>query len=383
MKIFLFCLSLFFLGERLLAIPEAPENSSNGSTLIRVLIDKASDAVRLSTFGPRLKVQVENAATPFFLSKELSVSLSGDQTRFLIRNKTLPMKWLAISSSDGVSPLSLGGHIYRGALWLRVQEKKILVINVLPLEDYLLGTLGAEMSPSWEMEALKAQAVASRSYALSRIKHPKNEFYDVEKTIEDQVYDGINAENPRVRRAVEQTAAQWISQDQRPVRAYFHSKCGGSTESSTSVWNGKTEFGNVDCPYCQKFRSTWKASFSIEELREAVGLPTAQRGLHLFALHISPAGRVLSLKISDGLTEKILTSNQLRGELGYQKLKSALFHWKIRQKTITFEGLGSGHGVGMCQWGARFLAQQGKTYREILAFYYPGTQLTMQKVLHS
>ncbi|NBT59044.1 SpoIID/LytB domain-containing protein, partial [bacterium] len=142
----------------------------------------------------------------------------------------------------------------RGALkWTR-NGQMFSVVNYLGLDDYLLGTLGSEMSPSWEIEALKAQAVASRTYALYMIKHPKHSDYDLERSTQDQVYGGVEAEHPRVREAIQATSGEVLSFKDQPIKAFFHSRCGGSTETPGFVWNHHQGYPQkkVACPYCLK-----------------------------------------------------------------------------------------------------------------------------------
>jgi stage II sporulation protein D len=215
--------------------------------------------------------------------------------------------------------------------------------------------------------------VASRTYALYRLKNPRHRFYDLEKGILDQVYSGVEAESVRVKNAVRETAGQFLSRAGHPIKAYYHSRCGGSTETSDSVW--KQRFGPgqkiVDCPYCRRNPYHWKASFDLSDLSRALKLPVFQ----ILSIQKTPSGRIAELTVGEPGKEKKITSDEFRSLLGYTRLKSALFEWRIERQDVRFEGIGAGHGVGMCQWGARYLAQQGLNYRQILKYYYPEASL--------
>ena len=157
---------------------------------------------------------------------------------------------------------------FRGALKFTLSKSQLMVTNVLPLEDYLVGSLASEMSASWELEALKAQAVASRTYALYMIAHPKSSTYDLEKSIQDQVYTGVDAESQRVRIAVRETRGEYLGMQGKPVKTFYHSRCGGTTETARSVWSNTARDSKfrVTCPFCQKKPFIWKASIRIKEL---------------------------------------------------------------------------------------------------------------------
>jgi stage II sporulation protein D len=132
----------------------------------------------------------------------------------------------------------------------------------------------------------------------------------------------------------------------------------------------------VRCPFCQKNPFLWKASFGIRELLRLVKLPvSANEPVRISTLERTPSGRIAMLRLEAGDQERRITSDQFRSLLGYTRIKSALFDWRVSDNEIEFEGRGAGHGVGMCQWGARYLARQGRSYAQILGYYYPGLQL--------
>jgi stage II sporulation protein D len=271
-----------------------------------------------------------------------------------------------------------GQFLYRGALKVSPAGEAFTVTNVIPLDEYLAGTLAAEMNGGWEEEALKAQAVASRSYALYMTRHPKHPMYDLDRSTQDQVYGGSDRESKKVAKVLAATSGLYLSDGGEPVKAYFHSRCGGTTETASNVWNFKNHAFKtpVACPYCRTQPYKWTASISTKELFDVLNLPVA--GIREFTnltAEKTDSGRVSALKFNLSGQEKKVTSDELRGLLGYSRIKSANFDWKVEKDRIHFDGKGNGHGVGMCQWGARYLAKQGKNFREILAHYYPGLKI--------
>ncbi|NBV49760.1 SpoIID/LytB domain-containing protein [bacterium] len=357
---------------------EGVSTVSDHSTAVRVLLDKAipKGKVRSLLYATYYRTQPERG----WLTGERELEIASAQQaphEISVNQKSFSDPFVFIRAGQSPSDkLSFQGRVFRGALkWVK-KKLGFSVINYLTLEDYLLGTLGSEMSASWEIEALKAQAVASRTYAHYMIQHPRNEEYDLEKTTQDQVYGGVETEDPRIQEAVRSTRDQILVFNARPIKAFFHSRCGGSTETPAFVWNHRQGFPQrkVQCPYCQQNPFPWETFVKAEELLRWTGLDT-RTGLKIEPGHTSTSGRLASLNFVVGTQRATIDTDSLRSHLGYTRLKSAKFAWKHQGDSITFQGVGNGHGVGMCQWGARFLAQQGKNYRQILAHYYPGATL--------
>jgi len=357
---------------------EGVSTKTDDSIAIRVLLDRAipKGSVKSLLYSTYYRTVPERGwvTGPKCLTIETLNSKSG---QILINQVPLKESFVFVRGGKSASDkLQLEDHIFRGALeWVR-HEKGFSVVNHLTLEDYLLGTLGSEMSPSWEMEALKAQAVASRTYAHYMRMHPKTSWFDLERTTQDQVYGGVQSENRRIQEAVSSTRNQILVFQSQPIKSFFHSRCGGSTETPHFVWNHPLGFPQkkVTCPYCLQNPFTWETWVKTEELLKWTGL-SAQRTLKIEPGSRGASGRLASLNLVSGSQKASISTDLLRSRLGYTKLKSARFGWRQAGDQVGFHGVGNGHGVGMCQWGARHLAQQGKTYREILAHYYPGAIL--------
>lgn len=261
----------------------------------------------------------------------------------------------------------------------------LTAVNVLPLEEYLVGLIAAEMSVDWPVEALKAQAVASRTYAVYQrdVRSSKwsNSIYDLESSVLDQVYDGSVKEDARVRGAVEATKGELIKKRGRAVKAFFHSACGGQTETALNVWGEEKMFGTVRDPYCKRSpNSSW--SYRIPKLELALrlakgGYPAEKiESMNIERRRNDP--RAATVSIDTGGQTIFLQGSDLRRIIGYENVKSTWFDVKIDGDRVSFAGHGFGHGVGLCQWGAKAQAEAGKSYREILKFYYPGTRLEKQ-----
>lgn len=274
--------------------------------------------------------------------------------------------------------LSYDGHIFREDLLVTRSGEKLALINELSLEQYLYGLINKEVLPRWPLEAKKAQAVAARSYAVHRKLERPREQCDMGLSVLDQVYGGYKAEDKEARQAVDETRGVVLTSKSRVARAYFHSSCGGATASLKETWGEDSEYlRGVDCPYCKDAPSyTWTYALPYEKFGELLGVAAKARKRFTFDIvERSPSGRVLKARINDGNDERILRGEDLRAKLGYGQLKSTRFTFRVTGGKIEFQGQGSGHGVGLCQWGAAGMAKNGADYRAILDFYYPGTVL--------
>ncbi len=279
-----------------------------------------------------------------------------------------------------------GSRTLRIKLGERVEE--------LSMEDYLVGVTRAEMPASFEMEALKAQVVAARTYTIHKIKgggsanHPQADACDDINCCKAYLSEEDAAKNwgmaaavyeEKVRRAVAETDGEVILYEDEPVLAVFHSSSAGATRPAGEVWQS-------DLPYLQSVSTPETADtvpnyhseavFSLTEFKELFvsRYPTADLSgppANWFTnIQQAENGAVLSLQVGG----QSLAGTELRSLLG---LRSAAFTVGFSETEVIFSVTGYGHGVGMSQYGANVLAQEGKTYREILAHYYVGTSVGM------
>lgn len=357
------------------------EAKSNFNTVVRVLLEREATKANVVSSLATTYVKLDEGRLWQKFPKDIKVSLRPGKLKSEIKlnGVSLKSKTLLLRAGPHYSDrVKYGDYFYRGALKLTPLRNDFTVTNVLPLDEYLAGTLAAEMHGSWDLEALKAQAVASRTYALYMMKHPKHPLYDMDKSTQDQVYEGSSRESKRISQVINDTKGMYLSFEGEPIKAYFHSRCGGMTETASSVWNFKNHAfkTRVKCPFCQKQPYKWLASITTKELFETLQLPFSQlKELANLTAEKTESGRVSALKFLLQGKEKRVTSDEMRGLFGYSRIKSANFDWKVDKDQVLFEGKGSGHGVGMCQWGAQYLAKQGMNYKKILAHYYPGVKL--------
>jgi stage II sporulation protein D len=279
----------------------------------------------------------------------------------------------------GSSAVYVNGKPYRGMAEATPGEKGILVVNELQLEEYLVGLINCEISSAWPIEAVKAQAVIARTYALSRKRARSTSIYHLESSVIDQVYDGCEIEDSRARRGVSDTAGEVLSYNGAVIQAFYHSNCGGRTEASEHVWGRHLPYlTGVDCTYCLTSpSSTWDLKIALPELEERLkaaghkvsGVTDIRPGIR------NSRGRLKHVVIMSSRGEISLTGDQFRKAVGYNVIKSTNFTVKVENGEAGFSGLGNGHGVGLCQWGAKQRALDGFGYAEILSYYYPGTAL--------
>jgi stage II sporulation protein D len=273
-------------------------------------------------------------------------------------------------------------------------------VVTMDLEEYLVGVVLAEMPSSFEMEALKAQAVAARTYTLKRSRLMGGQgcdnspepadicsdsthcqaWLDPQKKAMDSSAAEADHDLARVRAAVEATAGEVIVYEGHLIEAVYHSTCGGRTESSQAIWSGGPTpyLQDLICPYCSHspyYRRETLISYETlgEALLKDVAIPAATMAqLPLAVLEETPGGRVGILQVSESKFE----GKEIRTLLG---LPSTAFTWEHREDGLLFKTRGHGHGVGLCQYGADGAAASGKNYRQILSFYYPGTDIIFTK----
>ena len=278
------------------------------------------------------------------------------------------------------APLQVRSSSVRGAIEVvPLGGEKLAVVNEVPLESYLQGTLGAEMYASWSSAALQAQAVASRTYALRHMRERNGQIWHVRAGTQSQVYGGVSAESDAVRRAVRATEGEILVHGGEPILAAFHSSSGGQTASSKEVW-GTAKAYLVSAAVEDDWESPdayWRAEVSRGTLGRAVASVDREIGpIHDAAvLERTSSGRVARLRLTGDRGAVTLSGTELRRALGETTLKSTLFEVKGSHDGFVFVGSGSGHGVGMSQWGARAMALRGDSYRDILRAFYPGAAL--------
>ena len=281
--------------------------------------------------------------------------------------------------SDGTT-VTLDNRRCRGFFTISTDPEGLCAINHIPVEEYLYGVVPKEMPYNWAKEALMAQAVAARTYALYIKGKSGNKPYDVEATTASQVYGGYNVERPESNLAIDATRGQVMNYDGKLIVAYFHSNSGGHTEDSKNVWT-------ADIPYLKGVPDRFSENIPKSRWEYFLSYDSAKDRLNRYGLNIgevkkicpagkSRSGRILKVTVISDKGTSELTSNNFRIKVGATSLKSALFQIKADAHGILFKGKGYGHGVGMSQWGAYRMAQAGFSYQDILKHYYQGIKIT-------
>lgn len=276
----------------------------------------------------------------------------------------------------------LGKRLYRGSLQiLRTKEGYLRAINIIDLEDYLKGVIYHEISHRWPIEAINAQAIASRTFALYQAQQNRDKHYYLKSDVSSQVYGGAYGERYRANQAVEATKGQVLLYKGELLPAFFHATCGGRTEDASRLW--KVDLGplkGVSCPFCKNSpHFFWKYDISLSEIEEQLGA-AGYKISNISSIETEEkdaSGRVLQLLIKGERPSVGISAKEFRHLLGPNQIRSTDFTVDIKSEMAQFKGRGWGHGVGMCQWGALALSKKGKTAEEILRHYYPGAKVVM------
>ena len=314
-----------------------------------------------------LMVVVPSAAYSAPASK-IKVLILEDNYTVPDKDETLVM--MGRSAGD----LLMNGTHYTGNIEVWRGEKGLYLINELPLEEYVENVVSSEVGANWDIEALKAQAVISRTYAVNRKLASGGPRYDITSSVLHQVYKGSNPPI-QISYAVRETAGEILTYEGKPIEALYHSTSGGRTENAEEVF-GKSY------PYLTSVESNcelspywvWERKIPKEEIEKALNM----KGIKGVTIHsYTSTGRVKEILVEKESEQTVLKATEFRKLLGWSKLPSTNFSAKVNGNSITFEGKGYGHGVGLCQWSALQMAREGKNYKEILSFFYPGTEIQM------
>lgn len=276
---------------------------------------------------------------------------------------------------------------FKGKLQIRSSYGSLFFIEELLLDDYVRGVLEAELPPGFPPEAQKAQAIVSRTYALANADRHLREGYNFCDLTHCQVYAGRNTPYRSLDEVVASTQKMILSYEGKPIQALFHSTCGGHTSANQKVFGGKPLpylQGVDDEKFCERSpHAHWDNSISLKILEEVLKkeADTNPRGeiKNLAIAEQEPnQGRVFKLALEGkrNFTLPAVDFISVVGRyMGWSKLKSNWFSVEVKEGEAAFKGRGLGHGVGLCQWGARGMAEAGKKFPEILKHYFPGAQL--------
>lgn len=340
----------------------------------------------------------------------ITPGMSGSELRLVRPDRPDPVTLTApvtIRPERQTTLVMIGGKRYRGEARVLRGSTGVTVVNVVPMESYLLSVVALELGfrdPA-ARQAVMAQAVAARTYAVRFRARREALGFDVYPTDADQMYTGVDAESPEVADAVQRTAGQILTYHGEPIQALFHSTCGWSTEASDQVFlNGapvpylravSDRFGRGDHDYyCAasprfRWREEWDAAtltaIMAQTLPAVVGARAATLGrvTDIRASRTTPTGRVAELTVTTTDGAFVVPQGRIREVLrpaAGGQLNSTLLQFHVERQAdalvrVIAAGAGYGHGVGMCQFGAVGRARAGQTYRQILTTYYHDTTL--------
>lgn len=353
-------------------------------------------SLRLSNSNAELILYTANRADTLSNQTALgTVDILGDQLIFENEGQQTRIDSLKVTSASTPTRLVTDFHGYRyysGTLLIKQNELKpgLFIINTVDLETYVASVVGSEMDFE-EPNALKAQAIVSRTYALWSVNRSPYREFDVHDHESNQVYVGDILNKPRYREAAESTVGEILTWSNKLILAVFSSTCGGTTANNSDVWDG------IDHPYLRSQQDggacslsphySWTYSIEKQNLRDMVrqhyGFDFQQKEIEK-----DPSGRVQEVILIDDVDDKISFSgnefrlfiNRFAGPLA---IRSTKYEWKQKNDIIEFTGRGLGHGVGLCQWGSRGLAQAGWHYKDILTFYFSGTKIVTLESIES
>lgn len=352
--------------------------AASGEATIRVALHSARAEATVASAAP---VRVTAAGSRRTMPGMLNVRRDGARVAVNGVGMTSPVRVEPTSSL-----LALDGTPLRGAMVLIARETGLLIVNELPLDEYLKGVVPAEVPAAWPSEALKAQAMVARTYALYHKAERAGREFDVDATVQSQVYGGMGSEDPRTSAAVEATAGRVVMHEGRLALTPYHSTSAGPTEDAAEVWNVDLPYlKGVECPFDAESPAVrWERRLPVEEIESALRDASYRIGpiATLTPLGRNRSGRVTAVRILHGEGELILKGESLRRIIGYRRVPSMRFDViefdvdpATRRLAVRLDGGGWGHGVGLCQWGMKALAERGWSASRILDYYYPGTNV--------
>lgn len=396
---------LFFVG--LLCLPrqrggranlalQPPPGVANLPPIRVLLTNEPVTTISIQVDGP---FQVTPAGTHQMLwrqDRQARVTVTLTATGFRWGTRTVSVPRIAIVP-DGEGAVWVGDREYRGQVHLiRQSGGRVTAVNVVPLEDYIAGVVDSEMPREFGTEARKAQAVVARSYALYQMQLARRgALFDIYATTRSQKYNGrrylssdgrlLAGDSADSRQIAYETAGMVCTERGRLFCTYYSAVCGGSTSLGSDFFSDAAPpHRSVSCQYCADANYyRWQATVSNAELQSKLQRYWQAQGTKfgsLKSITVGPvphAGGVSEVQMSDGTQTLTLAATAFRRIVGTSDLYSHHFVVERDGTNWLFKGAGHGHGVGLCQWGARGLARTGKNFLEILAYYYPGSQVVV------
>jgi stage II sporulation protein D len=301
----------------------------------------------------------------------------------VVISATAPIGFSAFAASG-----ALGTRHYNGAISLQCTAQGLLAVNSVDMESYVASTLASEISPGWAPESLKAQAIVTRTYGVRAAVHNGSRQYDVTDDTSNQVYHGLDDVATSFVAAASSTAGMIVTAAGAPADVFYSAVCGGHTANSYQLTGrpgpaylqGIADVDGGGRAYCTPAPFfAWENSVPADAMARVLDVPSADLG-DVSVTDRWPDGRAKTVRVSRyGASSVDLDGHKFYAHcsavLGYKVLPSAMFEISRTTAGFTFTGHGLGHGVGMCQWGARGRAGAGMPAAQILSAYFPGTTL--------
>lgn len=339
---------------------------------VNILIAENKPSVNVEVSGP-FKITNKATGKKYIVKKGGKFAVSGNKKE-VKAGSVKSTSALLLELSSPKDAFTLNGGKYNGKLLIKTASSGVNIIERTDLENYLLGVLPYEMSASWPLEALKAQAVAARTYTLKSIEDKKTGDFDLYSDVRSQMYKGVAKVYDNVQKAVHQTKGQVLKNQGNLFYTYYHANCGGHTDPMPWIKSPIKPLSGAKCGYCSASKSAhWQAAIPLENINKFLKqnkIPGTFKSVSVGKKESSGRAKTLRIKTSKSKTE--VNCNSFRVAVGSTKMKSC-FLTKISGRTFT--GKGYGHGGGMCQDGAKGMAEAGKNYKEILGRYYPSSKI--------
>jgi stage II sporulation protein D len=384
MVLFSFVASPAFSAERLRDLSISLPQDLKALSKIRILVQSDKPTVKVSTTAS-FEVLDDQGRSVTRGAKLAGATVKPAGQGIQWWDQVVPARFLIVKSIGNGVRVGASG-VYRDEVLIYRNSKGSLdVISRLNLDDYLKGVIPFEGNPKWALESLKAQAVVSRTFALTKMLARRDEEYDVSAGSISQVYAGKQIEDRKTDQAVDATRGEVLLYKGKIFPAFFHSTCGGATTAADLVWRVKPlpPLGGVECKFCQRSpHYKWEAVVTPAEIKQKLAkqeMPV-QDVLGIRTDKIDRTGRAHKLVIQSTWAEKVVDADAFRVWVDPVRLKSNLItRISARDGAFVFKGRGWGHGVGMCQYGMKYLGEIGYGYQGILEYYYPGVQVSKLK----
>ncbi len=389
------------------AVPELKEGSEAAFVrlpFVRILLDDNSKSITV-TSGSHFSLECTKNDKSMVYQASQPITLRQEDGKISVRADRdiidAGFSDVVVIPRSNKGFISYRGRRYRGMFKIITRGSNLRLINIVHMDDYLKGVVPPEIGfvGEEEFEAIKAQAVAARTYSMSHLSQYPGEPFDMKSDISDQVYNGIEAEEQIVSRAIDETSGYVAEYHGEFINAYYHSTCGGSTDDIDAVWDKPPEpylRAVQDSGYCSWSKYyKWEESYTAQQLKIMIEqFLSAERG------RVVDIGDIIDLQVKSSTAGGRIAELLVETSLGNYSFKGDRIRWVIKRSSnpemilqgarfkinathdasgklvrADLEGQGYGHGVGMCQCGALGMARNGWKYKNILTFYYRGIEI--------